>query len=333
VKWLSDATIAHLGALAAGTSPDGGRYTLLEPIGQGGMGIVYRAWDRELDRAVALKVLPAAPATPDAQARLAREARIIARLEHPNIVPVHDCGLLPDGRFFYAMKLVRGRRLDEAADRPAAPAERLPVFQKICDAVAFAHAHDVLHRDLKPQNIMIGPFGEVLVMDWGIAKETGAERAASVPAASDEPGPDRTADGVIVGTPGYMAPEQARGEIADARADIHALGAILYYLLTGRTPERDRDGAVQAPRSHDRAIPRALEAICLKAIAADRAGRYGAVTDLSDDIAHFLAQRRVAAYREGILETGWRLATKYRVVLTLILAYVVMRVVFLLFAI
>src|SRR5260370_3458242 len=144
---------------------------------------------------------------------MVKEARILARLEHPSIVPVHDCGVLPDGRFYYAMKMVRGNRLDKEVGPAMALTERLQLFQKICDAVAFAHAHGVIHRDLKPQNIMVGPFGEVLVLDWGVARQIG-------------PG----ADGAVVGTPGYMAPEQATGDAAlvDARADVYALGGSLY---------------------------------------------------------------------------------------------------------
>src|SRR5262249_31442166 len=162
---LSDATVAHLCKVAA-SEPDAPRYELAEPIGRGGMGTVYRAHDRVLDRAVALKVLHRAPADAAARARMVREARVMARLEHPGVVPVHDAGELPDGRFFYAMKLVRGRRLDEEAARRTDLAERLRLFQKICEAVAFAHAQGVLHRDLKPQNVMAGEFGEVLVLDW-----------------------------------------------------------------------------------------------------------------------------------------------------------------------
>src|SRR5438128_5058250 len=179
------------------------------------MGTVYLAHDRELDRPVALKVLQDVPANSEAATRLVREARIIARLEHPGIVPVHDAGALPDGRFYYVMKLVRGRRLDDRAARPAALAERLQLFQKICDAVAFAHAHGVIHRDLKPQNIMLGAFGEALVLDWGLAKQT-AERepAPMMPSDGTRPPGTHTQQGTVLGTPGFMAPEQARGDVA-----------------------------------------------------------------------------------------------------------------------
>jgi serine/threonine protein kinase len=336
VRWLSDAALAHLCAVADWPDLGGTRYDLVEKIGQGGMGVVFRAHDRQLDRPVAIKVLGAAIQDAGARDRLVREARVIARLEHPGIVPVHDCGVLPDGRFYYAMKLVRGRRLDEPAGRPAALAGRLALFQKVCDAVAFAHAHGVIHRDLKPQNVMLGAFGEVLVMDWGIAKEVGERtaRPAEIPGRAHAPA-DGTVDGTVIGTPGYMAPEQARGDIdgVDQRSDVYALGAILHFLLSGRAPVHEPGGAALVlPRRHDRTIPRPLEAVCLKALAADRAARYAGAAELAGDVADFLAGRRVTAYPEGIVETALRLGTKYRTALALIAAYLVMRVLLLIFA-
>jgi serine/threonine protein kinase len=341
VTWLSDAALAHLTRVADWPDLNGTRYELVEKIGQGGMGSVYLARDRELDRPVALKVLCAGVANEDTQARLRKEARIIARLEHPGIVPVHDAGVLPDGRLYYAMKLVRGKRLDEQVERPTALAERLRIFEKVCDAVAFAHAHGVLHRDLKPQNIMLGAFGEVLVLDWGVAKEVGD--VPPPPAGSAGTGPvlpAHTAHGTILGTPGYMAPEQARGDVAgtDARTDVYGLGAILYFLLTGRAPVLEQpptgSGVLLpiSPRRFDRSLPRPLEAICRKALAHEPAERYPGVSELAGDIANFLAGRPVTAYPEGWLETAWRLAVKYRTVLGLILAYLAMRILLLIFA-
>jgi serine/threonine protein kinase len=331
VRWLSDAAVAHLCKVADWPDLSGTRYELVEKIGQGGMGTVFLARDRELERPVALKVLRAAPEDAEARERMRKEARIIARLEHPSIVPVHDCGVLPDGRFYYAMKLVRGRRLDEAAPRRAALAERLHLLLKVCDAVAFAHAQGVIHRDLKPQNIMLGAFGEVLVMDWGIAKEVGPQPPAVVGREAEPGGPAETAGGTVLGTPGYMAPEQARGEagLIDTRADVYALGAILYFLLTDRVPA----GAPPTPpRRYDRTIPRPLEAVCLKALAAERDDRYAGAAELAADVGDFLARRPVRAYPERPWEAALRLGAKYRTPIALVLAYLVMRIVLLVLA-
>jgi serine/threonine protein kinase len=258
---------------------------------------------------------------------------------------VHDSGLLPDGRFYYVMKLVRGRRLDEQAEQPTPLAERLRLFQKICDAVVFAHAHGVIHRDLKPQNIMLGPFGEVLVMDWGVAREIAEPQlpAGSPTANGVQAQPAQTAHGTVLGTPGYMAPEQARGEmnLIDERTDVYAMGASLYFLLTGQAPLPEGQLAASGtsgvwlpcpPRRRDRSIPRPLEAICLKALAVERSERYASVHDLAEDIANFLAGLRVQAYPESFVGAVWRLATKYRAVLALILAYLIMRILLLIFA-
>jgi hypothetical protein len=256
---------------------------------------------------------------------LLREARIIAQLEHPGIVPVHDVGTLPDGRVFYTMKLVQGRRLDQRRDELGGLPDRLRTFQKICEAVAFAHAHQVLHRDLKPQNIMVGKFGEVLVMDWGLAKLLNAEiPAESSPAPTirlqpfcsdaDTAGAD-TAHGVVLGTPGYMAPEQALGDIATVgpRADVYSLGAVLRFLL-------DDSGRV----------PKALAAIGSKAMAGDAQQRYGSVEELANDITQYLDGLPVSAYPEGPLARLWRWVVKNSAWILLIVAYLVMRTLFVL---
>src|SRR6185503_12470601 len=169
MRWLSDAAVDHLREVADRPDLAQTPYELQEPIARGGMGTVYRARDRRLDRDVAIKVMNAPAPAPAELERMRNEARILARLEHPGILPVHDLGALPDGRLFYVMKLVRGQRLDEAiAEQPLHA--RLRTFGRICEAVAFAHAQGVVHRDLKPENVMVGPFGEVLVLDWGVAK-------------------------------------------------------------------------------------------------------------------------------------------------------------------
>ena len=165
---ISDAALDHLQRLVSEPDFAGTRYEALSVLGRGGIGTVYLARDSVLDRDVAVKVLDSLVGDQALAEHLQQEARILARLEHPGVVPVHDFGRLADGRLFYAMKRVRGQRLDRWA-ATADPHARLAVFLRMCDAVAFAHAHGVIHRDLKPENVMVGEFGEVLVLDWGIA--------------------------------------------------------------------------------------------------------------------------------------------------------------------
>jgi serine/threonine protein kinase len=304
---LSDPALDRLRAAAA--AADGpGRYELRGEIARGGMGIVYAAFDRELEREVALKVAGASGSAGDE--RLLREARVLARLEHPGLVPVHDLGTLADGRTFYAMKWVRGSRLDRHfAGEPSIPV-RLRTFERICETVAFAHAHGVIHRDLKPENVMVGSFGEILVIDWGVARlrDGGAE-----------------GHGTVLGTPGYMAPEQARGEVAavDERADVYALGAILHYLLTDAAPPVDRVSA--GPRRLNPAVPRPLDSICLKALAATPAARYPTVEAFARDVSAFLSARPVAAHRETPVEWTLRQAGRYRTPLLLVAVYLAVR--------
>jgi tetratricopeptide (TPR) repeat protein len=226
------------------------------------MGTVFRAWDTTLRRDVAVKILrDRFPVGSGTAHRFLEEAQITGRLQHPGVPPVHQVGALADGRPFLAMKLIQGRTLDELLkERPDPAADRgrfVAVFEQVCQAVGYAHARGVIHRDLKPLNVMVGEFGEVQVMDWGLAKVMGrgdgsdagrpVEQAASEAESTD---PDRTTDwpgaprepgtraGSVLGTPAYMAPEQARGEVGrlDARADVFGLGGILCAILTGRPP-------------------------------------------------------------------------------------------------
>jgi serine/threonine protein kinase len=327
---ISDAALRHLQEVAGRPDLAGTPYEIRETIGRGGMGTVYLAWDRDLEREVALKVVSLPEEGGELEERMLREARILARLEHPGIVPVHDVGTLPDGRVFYAMKRVRGSRLDEAA-RTAPVPERLRMFQRICEAVAFAHAHWVIHRDLKPENVMVGPFGEVLVMDWGVAKSLGAEPVPPAPEPSPRPSPEPsqspppgeegrggegfrergtpTEAGTVLGTPGYMAPEQERGEVEriDERTDVWALGAILGFLLAGSE------------------VPRPLEAIRKRAMAAEPEARYQGVEALAEDLSRYLAGLPVGAYRESLFESAGRFARKHRTPILLVLTYLVMR--------
>ncbi len=194
---ISDSVLEHLRHVAALPDLAGTRYELESEIGRGGLGVVYAARDRQLDRRVALKVLDGA---------LSGEAQLIARLEHPAIVPIYETGTLPDGRAFYAMKLVTGARLDLYIATGHPVAERLRVLRRVGEALAFAHTRDIIHRDLKPQNIMVGEFGEVYVMDWGVE--------------------------AVAGTPEFRAPEPD----LDQRSDIYALGALLDFLLPPSAP-------------------------------------------------------------------------------------------------
>ena len=346
MTWLSDAAIEHLREVGDWPDLSGTRYEALGILGRGGMGTVYRARDRELQREVALKVMGAAEAGDGTRARMRNEARVLARLEHPGLVPVHDLGTLPDGRLFYVMRLVRGRRLDEHARQERSLPALLRLFERVCEAVAFAHAQGVLHRDLKPANVMVGPFGEVLVLDWGLAKLIdglegappsppssmaasragfiSAERAGGLGGAPLAPpslmddAPTRTQRGTVLGTPGYMAPEQARGEVdsLDQRADVYALGAMLRFLFEARGEPG----------------PRPVQAIAGKAAAADPSERYATVAALAAEVSRFLSGLPVEAYPEGPLERGRRLASKYRVPLLLVAAYLVGRVVLALLA-
>jgi eukaryotic-like serine/threonine-protein kinase len=317
VRWLSDAALENLRRAADLPDLSGTRYEIVEEIGRGGMGTVYTARDLSLDREVALKVVSMLDESGDVARRMLAEARVLATLEHPGVVPVHDVGTLPDGRTFYTMKLVRGARLDEHLRGLNSVAERLRVFERVCEAVAFAHARGIVHRDIKPANVMVGPFGEVLVLDWGVATVLA------------EVAPDEV--GVAVGTPGFMAPEQARGGAADARADVYALGGILLYLLTGEAPptgfERDRALEIESRLRETSDVPRALRAVCLKALAIDPAERYQSVTLLASDVARFLVGLPVRAHRETLFERAARVAVKYRTPILLVLAYLLMRVV------
>jgi serine/threonine protein kinase len=288
---LSDAAIDRLRRLDDRPDFSGTRYELIEPIGRGGMGVVFRARDRDLDRDVAIKVT--AWQTASDVERLRREARTLASLEHAGIVPVHDAGRLPDGRAFFVMGLVRGERLDaHARGRPLA--DRLRLFDRVCDIVAFAHDRGVIHRDLKPANILVGPFGQVQIVDWGLA-------------AGREPG----------GTHGYMAPEQETQEF-DARVDVYALGAILRDLAA------DDDGGPSATGA------RPLKSVIVRATSSDPGTRYPSAAALGADVRRFVDGEAVEAHEETISEQMWRLARVYRTPIALVMAYLAMRILLLL---
>jgi serine/threonine protein kinase len=262
--------------------PPSTRYHSLRELARGGFGRIYRAHDRQLDRTVALKAIVARD--PLAVRRFEREVRLTARLDHPAIVPIYDSGVLADGRRFYAMKLISGRTLAAALDRCHSLEARLALLPHLitaCDAIAHAHAQAIIHRDLKPQNVLVDDQGGTLIIDWGLAKDL------SAPAGEGELSP-LTAAGSVLGTPAYMAPEQAEGAQVDARADLYSLGAILYHLLSGRPPYPGAralaDLVAGAPAALRTLVPLAPAALCAlaeKAMSRRVADRHTGVRELA----------------------------------------------------
>ena len=343
---MSDSLIQHDGQESpkSGTGihgqVDGGatQYQVQEEIGRGGMGAILRAEDPDLRRDVAMKVL-----LENERGQLERfleEAQITGQLEHPNIVPVHQLGIREDGQPFFTMKLVKGKSLDDIlTEMRRSPRNRsrvyslgrlLRIFLRICDAMAFAHARGVIHRDLKPRNIMIGDFGEVLVMDWGLAKvvenrargahaamigkrsTTGRYRA--VKSMRSDTRISLTMKGHVCGTPTHMSPEQALGQVLDTRSDIYSLGVILYEILTLCLPVRGKDieetmqlavdGRIIPPstRAPKRNISADLSAIAMKALSKRAEDRYPSPEDMREDIELYLDGRSVSAREDSLLE-------------------------------
>jgi formylglycine-generating enzyme required for sulfatase activity len=331
-----DQTLTARQDLAAGTAAGGAaagqRYRILRLLGRGGLGEVFVAQDQELQREVALKEIQVQFCdSPESRSRFLLEAEVTGRLEHPGVVPVYGLGTYPDGRPFYAMRFICGHSMQEAIDQyhktksgrdhrelGLEMRQLLRRFIDMCNAVAYAHSRGVLHRDLKPANVMLGPYGETLVVDWGLAKvlgelecPTGVEAPLAL---SDSNSSEQTQQGSIVGSPAYMSPEQAAGKIDQLgpASDIYSLGATLYYLLTGRTPffgatldvllARVGQGQFPRPRSIDPSVPPALEGICLKAMAPVPEQRYQSATTLARDIEQWLADEPVTAFREPWLQ-------------------------------
>jgi serine/threonine-protein kinase len=356
-----DASLAHVGAGSGGTEPDadpdrttsysvgaatsdGQRFRVLRPHARGGLGAVFVALDTELHREVALKqILDHHADDPNSRARFLLEAEITGGLEHPGIVPVYGLGAHPDGRPYYAMRFIRGDSLKEAiaafhADDAlrSDPGRRALVLLKllrrflaVCDAIDYAHSRGVLHRDLKPANVVLGKHGETLVVDWGLAKALGrteseiaSDERLLVPSLSS--GSAETLPGSALGTPAYMSPEQAQGDLdrLGPRSDVYSLGATLYCLLTGRAPVEGDDvglvlravqtGDFPPPRRLDPSIDPALEAVCLKAMALRAEDRYPTARALAEDIEHWMADEPVVAWREPWARRARRWERRHR---------------------
>jgi serine/threonine-protein kinase len=315
------------------------RYTRTHLHARGGIGQVWLARDGSLGREVALKELrPEKADSPGVSARFLYEAKVTGQLEHPGVVPVYELAEAADGRGpYYTMRFVRGRTLSEAihayheargrgVDDRVALRDLLMAFVAVCNAVGYAHSRGVIHRDLKGANVVLGDFGEVMVLDWGLAKLAGhPESAAAWPRIPDrEQGHDETREGQILGTPAYMAPEQADGRLGeiDARTDIYGLGAILYEILAGQPPfvaskltellEQVRERPAEPPSRLNPGAPAALGAVCLKALAKRPAERYATATELAEEVRRWLADEPVLAYPEPFARRAWRWAKRHR---------------------
>lgn len=335
---------------AALTARSADRFIDAKEFAKGGLGVVSRALDLELHRTVALKQIQRKHShSEDAQARFVREAEITGQLEHPGVVPVYSLGKDREGRPYYAMKFIEGEEFRKHIDRfhkgrkPARADYESPVFRQmlkwfvsVCETMQFAHDRSILHRDLKPSNIMIGKYGEVLVVDWGLAKRLGGLGAGRDPAFDPEAtfvpngpqesatAPGSTMAGATMGTPQYMSPEQAAGavEALGPPTDIYALAATLYHILAGQASilpgslvevlKKVRTGDILRPREVNPAIPPALEAICRKGMALTAGDRYPTARALAEDVERWLADTPVSVLRESFTDRARRFARRHR---------------------
>jgi tetratricopeptide (TPR) repeat protein/tRNA A-37 threonylcarbamoyl transferase component Bud32 len=349
-----DATLAHVGSgsdgdpghtatFSVGTATsDGQRFRVLRPHARGGLGAVFVALDGELNREVALKqILDQHADDPVSRSRFLVEAEITGGLEHPGIVPVYGLGTYDGGRPYYAMRFIKGDSLKEAIerfhagvkDRTGLELRRLMRrFLDVCNAVEYAHSRGVLHRDIKPGNVIVGRYGETLVVDWGLAKplgrvEPGHESDERTLMPSSAGGSAETLPGSTLGTPAYMSPEQAAGDLGKLgpRSDVYSLGATLYCLITGRAPFDGEPGEVlrkvqrgefPPPRQVDPSVDKALEAVCLKAMANKPEDRYTLCRALAEDVERWMADEPVSAWREPLRRRARRWARTHRPVVT-----------------
>lgn len=295
-------------------------YAIGEELARGGMGRILRAEDLRIGRPVAVKeMLGTEPAH---AARFDREARVTARLQHPGIVPIYEIGKWPDGTPFYTMRLVEGRTLRDVLSDKASMPERMGLLPSViaaADAVAFAHGRRIIHRDLTPNNVLIGSYGDTVVIDWGLAKDLSS--AENDPAGSATSADGLTSTGAIVGTAAYMPPEQARGDTVDERADVYALGAMLYHVLSGEKPySGESDAAIRAaivkgpprPLGEVSKVPIDLVTIVAKAMSHDREQRYQNAKGLADELRKFQTGQLVSSHQYTMWQLTKRFARRYR---------------------